>query len=120
MGNSISNTNLRPQRLIECLNRDGEFDLDLYALYLMHKRNQEDEDNETLFRLATEACRKETEETSARPNKKRKRSVKKNGFEIRDPSTGVWKQATPEISEWYIVYVKSPQTNKPRCGNFVL
>ena len=44
MGNSISNQRLVPNTLIECFNRDGEFDFELYLLFKRDERARESTD----------------------------------------------------------------------------
>ena len=110
MGNSISSLHLIPTSLLECFNRSGEFDVQLYSLYRRHRRQVDEIDA-----LLTEAFDAAMDEIQCLDNKEpRQRSVKKRRIEYQDPITGEARELVPEMSSWYVMYIQSPQLSKRR------
>jgi hypothetical protein len=56
MGNSVSTSNLTPKSLLQCIDEEGEFDEELYALYRRAKRQKKTEDDGLLDDCASLAA----------------------------------------------------------------
>ena len=108
MGNSQSSSNFIPNSLLECFNRNGEFDIELYALYRRRRRQLDDVDAllTEAFDTAMEEIASEKADNDTEP---RARSVKKRKLECVDPHTNEIREQVPKLSSWYVMYIHSPQ-----------
>ena len=104
MGNSISSSNLVPNTLLECFDRNGKFDVKLYYLYRRRERQVDDID----FLLANAFDAAYEEIVASDKSQPQQRSVKRRKLEYIDPITNEIRELTPQVSNWYVQYISSP------------
>ena len=111
MGNSISQQTLVPTSILQCLNRDGQFDTELLLQYCMN--DDEFDDVDRMFAGAMLSAEQEFEENPP-ITPRRKRGVKRHAQYARN-AAGEKITMTPKMSSWYGLYVESPNVE---CRKF--
>jgi len=111
MGNSISSNQLMPTRLLHCFDQDGDFDTELFLLYLRNKKKVKDPVEERIT-SALELAEEEMEEHPTTSPRK-KRSVQRHDLYVRNEH-GEKVPMHPRISPWYAMYVECPSTENLR------
>jgi hypothetical protein len=121
MGNSESkedngddfSPNLMPRNLLDCVDLDGQINLESYWLFRRRRRQEQDEDDisELLSRCFMEAEQEMVIDCSEPSN--RRRRMKRDFLNYRNLH-GEVVPLTWEVSSWYTQYINSPNLESPK------
>jgi hypothetical protein len=113
MGNSISQHRPVPNSLLECFDKDGQFDVDLFMLF---RRNQSAARVDVWEQKLTECLELAEEEMAAdkegHPGQNPRRT-KASPLMCRNDE-GVLVPLRPKGSTWYAIYVEPPQLDNKK------
>lgn len=107
MGNTSSSTAFTPRSLIQCMNREGKIDMQLYYLY--NRRKRRIRNNDELDAIIKQCALEEKDTIKIKSTRKRTpRSCLKRNLNFCRSSDGTLIPVGPTTSTWFNTYVQNP------------